>query len=67
MERGDIELLKDDKIFLSLKSVQFEYTTDTRGQPHAKIFGNYTHIVEGIVRAVEIIKRKGLNIWISSF
>ncbi len=67
MERGDIELLEDDKIFLSLKSVQFEYTTDTRGQPHAKIFGNYTHIVEGIVRAAEIVKRKGLNIWISSF
>lgn len=67
MEHGQIELLDDPEIFLSLKSVQYEYTTDTRGKPHLKIWGSYTHIAEGLIRACECVKYKNLNIWIKSF
>ncbi len=47
MERGEIELLDDPEIFQSLRSVQFEYTDAGK----FKIFGKYTHIAEGLVRA----------------
>jgi len=66
MERGEIDLLDDPEIFHSLKSVQYEYTTDTIGRPQMKIFGNYTHIAEGLIRAAWCVKEKGLNIWIST-
>lgn len=60
MERGMIELLDDDEIFLSLKSIQFEYTD--RG--NLKISGNYAHIADGLVRAAWAVKDKSLNIYI---
>lgn len=60
MERGDIELLEDDEIMLSLKSIQYEYDEQNR----LKIFGNYSHITEGLIRAAWCVKDKGLNIWI---
>jgi len=60
MEKRQIELLKDDEIFLSLKSVQYEYGDDGK----IKIFGNYTHIAEGLIRAAYCAKDKSLNIWI---
>ena len=66
METGKIELLDNPEIFQSLKSVQFDHTTDTRGRTHLKIFGNYTHIAESLIRCAWAIKYKSLNIWISS-
>lgn len=66
METGQIDLLEDPEIFQSLKSVQYEYTTDTRGRSHLKIFGTYTHITEGLIRAAWCVKYKGLNIWVKS-
>jgi hypothetical protein len=66
MEQGKIELLDDPEIFQSLKSVQFEYTSDLKGKPMLKIFGNYTHIVEGLIRAAWCIKYKSLSIWVKS-
>jgi len=67
MEAKQIELLDDPEIFQSLKSVQYEYTSDTRGRSHLKIFGNYTHIAEGLIRGAWCVKYKPLNIWIDSF
>ena len=61
MEKGKIQLLDDDDIFLSLKSVQFEYGEGGK----LKIFGNYTHIAEGLIRAAWCEKDKSLNIWIA--
>jgi len=61
METGKIQLLDDDKVFQSLKSVQFAYSNDSLGTRHLKIFGNYTHIAEGIVRAAWCVKYKDLN------
>ena len=61
MEKGKIDLLDDESIFQSLKSVQYVYDTDSRGKRHLKIFGYDTHICEGITRATEILKYKDLN------
>jgi hypothetical protein len=66
MEQDKIFLLDDDKIFQSFKSVQYEYATDKRGQSFLHIFGNYTHIVEGLIRAAWCVKDKSLNMWIRS-
>ena len=59
MEAGKIELFKDEEIRLSLKSVQYEIED---GKP--KIFGNYTHIAEALIRVAWCMKDKSLNIWI---
>ena len=61
MEKGEIDLLDDENIFQSLKSVQYAYTNDSLGRRHLKIFGYDTHICEGITRATEILKYKDLN------
>ncbi len=59
MEQAKIKFLVDEKIFQSLKSVQFEYVDGKM-----KIFGNYAHIADGLVRAAWCSKDKSLNIWI---
>lgn len=62
MEKGQIELLDDESVFQSLRSVQYEYSE--RGQ--LKIFGRYTHITEGLIRSCWSVNEKSLNIWIRS-
>ena len=62
METGRVHLLKDAKIFESLKSVQYAYTNDNLGVRHLKIFGNYTHLAEGCTNAVWGYKYKHLNL-----
>jgi len=59
MEHKEIELLKDDDIFESLRSVQFEITSGK-----AKYFGEDTHIAEGLIRAAWLARNKGLNIYL---
>ena len=66
MEKGKIHLLDDETVFQSLKSVQYEYVTDKKGNPQIKIFGNDTHIAEGLIRLAQATKYKSLNVWIDS-
>ena len=63
MERGEIELLEDDEIFRSLKSVQYEYIVTMGAHTKLRIFGNYTHIAEGLIRASFCVKDKRLEVW----
>jgi len=58
MENNRIELFNEPEISLSLKSVQYEYSDG-----NLKIFGDYTHIVEALVRAAWCVKDKSLNIY----
>jgi hypothetical protein len=60
MEQGKIKLYPNDEIMNSLMSVQAEYIN---GQ--LRIFGNYTHIAEALIRAAWCVKDKSLNIWIT--
>lgn len=61
MEQKQIQLLKDSDVFQSLKSVIYE--TDQRGKIH--IYGRYTHIAEGLVRAAWARKGIPLKLWAS--
>jgi len=66
LERKELYLLDDSDIRLSLKSVQFEIMKETNKVSKVKIFGKYTHIVEGLTRAAWLAKKeKGLNTWFS--
>jgi hypothetical protein len=66
LEQNKIHLLKDETIFNSLKSVQYEYTMDVKGNPQIRIFGNNTHIAEALIRLAQATKTKGLNIGVWS-
>ena len=66
LEQKKMLLLKDDSVFQSLKSVQYEYSQDTKGKPILKIFGNNTHIAEGLIRLAQATKYKDLNLQIYS-
>jgi hypothetical protein len=57
MENGLINLFDDPRVRQSLRSIQYE---NTDGQ--LKIYGNYSHIVEALIRAAYCIKDKSLNI-----
>ena len=61
MQKGEIHLLNDDEVKLSLKSIQAEHNKDTG---RLKIWGSYSHITEGLIRAAWCVKDKALNIYI---
>lgn len=59
MEDQQIRLLDDEEVYQSLISVQKEYQDNGT----IKIYGNYTHITEALVRAAWAFKDKTLNIY----
>ena len=61
MERSEIKLLDDDELKASLKSIQAEHHKDTG---RLKIWGSYSHIVEGLIRACWGSMDKSLNPYI---
>lgn len=66
-EKSQIKLIDSEKVRLSLKSVQYEYVKKANQLTQLRIFGNYTHIAEGLIRAAWCAKEKNINILISSF
>ena len=60
-QKGQINLLDDEKVRMSLRSVQYEFVQKTNSLSQLRIFGNYTHIVEGLIRAAWCSKEKHLN------
>lgn len=67
LEKGILKLLDDDELILSLKSIQYEYVIKEGRNSQLRIFGSYTHIVEGLIRAAwNISQDKSLNIWCAS-
>jgi hypothetical protein len=61
MERGFLKLLDDENLQLSLKSIQYEYITSANQKLSVRIYGRYSHICEGIIRAVWLANQKSLN------
>jgi hypothetical protein len=59
MEQGLLKFNSDDELIRSLTSIQFEIDKETK---RIKIFGKYSHITEGLIRAAWLVKSKGLNI-----
>ena len=60
MEKGEIQLLDIPELKHSLRSMQYD---DSEGQ--MKIFGNYSHIAEALVRAAWCTKDKSLKPYIA--
>lgn len=60
MERGEISLLKDPSITQSLKSITLEHNPTTND---VRIYGRYSHIVEGLIRAAWSVRDKRLEIF----
>lgn len=66
-ERGEITLFNQEDVKASLRSVQWDFVLDKHGLTKVRIFGRYTHIAEGIIRAAWLAKEcKHLNLWITS-
>lgn len=64
MEHGELLLLSDEDLKTSLRSVQYEYAGSKEYLSTFRIFGNFTHIVEGLNRAAWCAKQsKTLNLF----
>ena len=64
MERGKVKLLDDNSIIASLQSIQYEYVMK-EGQPtKLRIYGDDSHIVEGLMRAVYLANQKNINTFV---
>ena len=61
-ELGELELFENMEVLASLESVQYEHKEGGK----QRIFGKNTHTTEGIIRALWLIKKKGLRCFISS-
>lgn len=60
MEQGRIDLLKDNELFQSLKSVQHVEDLKTG---RTKIYGDNTHCAEALIRLAHCMAKKPLNVW----
>jgi hypothetical protein len=64
MENNKLLLLNDDELKASLMSIQFELVKEEGKPVKTKIWGDYSHIVEGLIRACWLASEdKSLNIW----
>jgi hypothetical protein len=64
-EKGIIILFNREDIKASLRSVQWDLVKDIHGLNKIKIYGRYTHIAEGIIRAAWLANQKDIKMWIS--
>ena len=60
MENNNVEFFDMEEIKQSLRSIQFEHS-----EGRLRIYGNYSHIVEALIRAAWCIKDKSLKPYIS--
>lgn len=60
METGKLQLISDLSLLRSMKSITFEYKSDKS----IKIFGNYSHLTEALVRACWCLKERGLDLYV---
>lgn len=60
LEKGDLFLLTDASIFSSLKSIMLEHDDQNA---NIKIYGRYSHITEGLIRAAWSNHSTRLNLW----
>ena len=59
MQQGKIKLLEDREVMDSLRSIQCGFK-----EGKIEIWGDYSHITEGLIRAAWCVKDKSLNIWV---
>ena len=59
METGKLSIISDLDLLRSMKSITFEYSADKK----VRIFGEYSHLTEALVRACWCLKDKGLDLY----
>ena len=65
LETGKLELISDLKLLRSLRSITFEYGAgETKAARNIKIFGEYSHVAEAMVRACWCLKERGLKLYV---
>jgi len=64
LETGRLELISDLSLLRSLKSITYEYGDIKTGYKNVKIYGDYAHLAEAMVRACWCIKERGLNLYV---
>ncbi len=62
LENGKLELISDLALLRSLKSITFSYSTEVANR--VKIFGDYSHLSEALVRACWCVKERGLQVYV---
>lgn len=60
LEKGQLELLRDPEITASLKSIVYEHNVIKN---QVRIYGRYSHITEGLIRAAWCVRNKKLDIF----
>src|SRR3990167_10850410 len=65
-EQNRIKLLDDENMKFSLMSIQYEYVKKEGRPTKIRIFGNYSHIAEAIIRMAHCVKEKNINMSIYS-
>ena len=63
METHRLELINDLNLLRSLKSITYEYGQNSTVR-NIKIFGDYSHLTEALIRACWCTKERGLDIYI---
>jgi hypothetical protein len=63
METGKLELISDLSLLRSLKSITYEYGASPGANSKVKIYGDYAHLAEAMVRACWCLKERGLDIY----
>lgn len=60
LESGRLELINDLDLLRSMRSITYEYTSDS----NVKIWGKYSHLTEALVRACWCVKDRGLRLYV---
>lgn len=64
LETGRLELISDLGLLRSLKSITYQYGELKSSNSSVKIFGDYAHLAEALVRACWCVKDRGLDLYI---
>lgn len=64
METGKLELISDLSLLRSLKSITYEYGEIKTGYRNIKIYGDYAHLAEAMVRSLWCLKERGLALYV---
>jgi len=62
LEQHQLELISDLKLLRSMRSITFEYSEKIAGR--VRIFGDYSHLAEALVRACWCVKERGLSVYL---
>jgi hypothetical protein len=63
METGKLSIISDLALLRSLKSITYEYNTTPGANTNVKIYGDYAHLAEAMVRACWCLKERGLALY----